>query len=105
VNWIRGDLEDAVSHTRWNANEVRSSPICVCLGCKKYFSSTSVREWRRPLGNEIAADIPVQEQADAICPHCKADGVIGDKTGLPIQNPEFIDALRGVWTDKLYAAD
>lgn len=103
MNYDFAELEAALSHIRWNSDEICKSKICVCISCGKYFSSSTIRNWRQPQGNEIQADIPIFDQRDATCPHCNEPTVIGDNSELPVQNPDFMLALKGHWTDRLYA--
>jgi hypothetical protein len=35
--------------------------------------------------------------SNAICPHCSIDAVIGSKSGLPINDPEFLKAMNEYW--------
>jgi hypothetical protein len=99
VNWSRGEIEEAWSHARQNVREVQASTLCVCIQCQTYFPPSRIVEWLNPAGEHTfrPGPLPTSDKADAFCPNCGMDFVIGDASGLPIQNPAFMRALNSTW--------
>ncbi len=99
MSWSRGEIEEAWSHARENVREVQSSTLCVCLQCQSYFPPDRIVEWLNPAGGLTykTGPVPASDGADAFCPNCGMDYVIGDASGLPIENPHFVRALNSTW--------
>jgi hypothetical protein len=94
MTFSAAELEEAHAHVFENVREVRASGLCACYFCKKYFPPSAIREWLNPIGEAAFETGPVPgERATAFCPTCQFDMVIGDASGLPIQNIAFLQAL------------
>ena len=93
MNFESPELDDAWHRTRWNQAEVAISKVCVCLGCETYFMPSRVK-WRAPKqhSEEMLSATPLGEMT-ALCPNCGQELVLGDSSGYPIQNPDFVRAL------------
>ena len=52
-----------------NEQAVRSSQICGCFYCRKFFDSSSITEW-----------VDDSNARTALCPYCGIDAVLPDST-------------------------
>ena len=68
-------LETAVDHARCNREEIERSRLCACFYCLETFTPATIDSWM-PEG-----------PGTAFCPECAIDSVLGDASGLPIDNP------------------
>lgn len=98
MNWSRGEVEEAWNHARENVREVQASTLCVCIQCQAYFSPSRIAEWLNRTGEHTFKPGPVPSvKGAAMCPNCGMDYVLGDASGLPIQNPNFMRKLNSTW--------
>lgn len=81
---INIDLEDAHQYSSCNKKELKKSKICGCFYCLKIFEPNLIVDWVN------------EKKTTAICPFCGIDSIIGDKTGLPI-NDIFLKAMKERW--------
>ena len=56
------------------------SGLCGCFSCIDIFEFKDIEEW-------------TDQGQTALCPSCGTDAVIGDYTGLPIEE-DFLDTMR-----------
>jgi hypothetical protein len=84
-------LEEAWEHTHLNAEEVKRSDQCACLSCEELVPALRAK-MRVP--SHVAPGLsPVSPDAlSAACAHCNQATAIGDASGLPIQNQDFVRA-------------
>ena len=80
-------LNEIHKHSSNNKIEIADSDTCGCFYCKELFVPTEVKEW-----------IQDKEQT-AICPYCKTDSVLGNKSGYEITR-ELLDAMSKKWFNK-----
>lgn len=80
-------LNEIHKHSSNNKIEITESDTCGCFYCKELFVPTEVKEW-----------IHDKEQT-AICPYCKTDSVLGNKSGYEITR-ELLDAMSKKWFNK-----
>jgi len=73
-------------HHDFNREEIENSGICGCFHYKKIFPAKEVKEWSRWHSHETA-----------LCPYCGRQFVIGDASGLPVDDQDFIDYLNDLW--------
>lgn len=73
-------LSDAHKHTIHNHDEVQASEVCYCICCKTKFPASEVADY-------------VDGRSTALCPHCDTDAVIGDASGITLDE-EFLDTLH-----------
>ena len=66
----------------YNKSIILVSDMAACYCCMQYFKAAEV--------NEFVDDGDVT----ALCPHCGVDTVLGDATGLPIQDKEYLHAIH-----------
>lgn len=79
--------EEAHEHSSNNRLEISSSSICGCFHCCKSFEAKKVTNWiKERLGGETA-----------MCPLCNIDSVIGDASGYPVTDEEFLHVMNGHW--------
>jgi hypothetical protein len=67
-----------------NREAILSSGKCSCFQCLGSFEKGDVKEW-------------IDSSSTARCPLCGCDTVIGDKSGLPIENKTFLSEMKSTW--------
>jgi hypothetical protein len=78
------DLIKAHQHSSNNLKEIEASSICGCFYCEKTFSPDQIEKW-------------IDKGRCAICPFCFIDSVIGDKSELPVTEPNFLKQMHDFW--------
>jgi transcription elongation factor Elf1 len=75
-----------VSHKRSSKHreEILQSKECACFCCLKIFIASDIIKW-------------LDNQQTAICPNCGVDSVIGDKSGYPITDIEYLKMMKKYW--------
>lgn len=74
------------SHTIRNMEEIERSQKCGCLACVSIYNA-----------DQIEKSIPETDgKRTALCMKCGTDSVIGDASGLEI-NEEILKALNKIW--------
>jgi hypothetical protein len=81
-------LEAAHKHSIFHKDEILNSNLCGCFYCLKTFKPQEIIEW-------TDEDNPKGETA--LCPFCEIDSVIGDKTGFPIDDINFLEEMRSFY--------
>lgn len=82
---------EAHKHSSHNEEELWNSIMCGCFYCQKVFAPLEVKEWideRKGTGLNLRT---------AICPHCGIDSVLGDASGYPVVDPEFLFEMNYHW--------
>jgi hypothetical protein len=79
-------LRKAGEHLTDHKEELQNSAGLGCCSCTRCFFFYDVLEWATRRGKHTTA----------LCPHCKADGVIGDASGYPLTE-EFLNAMQQYW--------
>ena len=75
------------SHTIRNMKEIQGSQKCGCMSCCRIYSPDVVEGGiKETKGNEYTA----------LCPYCFCDSLVGDASGLEI-NEEILIALNKIW--------
>ncbi|AWN52351.1 cytoplasmic protein [Methylobacterium sp. 17Sr1-1] len=74
-------LDAAHKHTSRHADEVGSSARCGCFYCLEVFSPNEITDW-------------IAEEGTALCPRCGIDAVIGDRSGFPVGDRVFLQAMH-----------
>ena len=77
---------DVLPYRTYNRDAIRKSEKCCCYHCKKIFDAREIDEWL-----ERDADQTV------ICPYCGETFVLGDGSGFPVSDQEFVEALNTYW--------
>jgi uncharacterized paraquat-inducible protein A len=65
-------------------SQIEASHLCGCFHCRKTFEPSKIDEW-------------VDDEETAMCPRCGIDSVIGDASGFPAVEPEFLSAMHRLW--------
>jgi hypothetical protein len=78
-------LDAAHKHSFANRAELKGSQFCGCFSCFAIFPPSDIWEW-------------IQEGDDqdrtGFCPYCMLDTVIGDASGLPVQDEDLLSAMN-----------
>ena len=75
------------AHTIKNMEEIEQSEKCGCIACCSIYNASQIEEYIREMeGNKMTA----------LCIKCGTDAVIGDASGLDI-NEEILKALNKIW--------
>lgn len=77
------ELEKAHSHCLDNEIEILSSSVCGCFFCRSHFSAREVNDWDNSAGH-----------SQALCPECGMPAVIGDASGLPVEDKVFLKEMN-----------
>lgn len=83
-------IEKAHKATIYNEEDIMNSKVCMCFYCGYQFNAHEEKElewWdeNSPKGKTI------------VCPMCGIDVVIGDASGFPITDKDFIMACTEEW--------
>ena len=81
-------IEAAHEHSISNKKEILQSKLCACFHCLKEYPSKKIVEWKDK-------DSPKGETA--LCTFCGVDSVIGDKSGFPISDKDFIKQMQSYY--------
>ena len=76
-------LQEAHAHTKDNEIEILSSQECGCIFCRSHFSARAVNDWD---------DSNMHTQA--LCPECGMPSLIGDASGFPVTDKEFLKQMN-----------
>lgn len=85
-------LERAHESTLNNEAEVKASSLCTCFYCGYQFDPNQEEDL-------LWYDETSPKGATAACPHCIIDCIIGDASGFPITELQFITACTEAWFD------
>lgn len=83
MKYTEQQLIDAHRHTMRNRAEIEASNMCACFDCGKTFPSCVVTAF-------------IDDGQTAMCPHCGMDTVIGDASGISLDE-NFLKAMRRRW--------
>jgi 5-methylcytosine-specific restriction endonuclease McrA len=78
---IDEEMRAAHKHSSRNREEIKSSVLCGCFYCRQTFSADEVDEW-------------TDDNDTALCPKCGIDSVLGDRSGLPVSELAFLNAMQ-----------
>jgi hypothetical protein len=99
MSFTQADVLAAFDHFSRNWGEITSSSNCVCSFCLKTFEVGGVAKVYRE-ENGICFEHPVSEAQPsftAVCPHCRLPYCLGDASGLPAGNPDYVAAVQQHW--------
>ncbi|HEU4959971.1 MAG TPA: cytoplasmic protein [Sphingomonas sp.] len=80
----RGHILDAHARAAGHRAELKASSKAGCFYCCEVFSSTDIKDW-------------VDNGDCALCPRCGIDSVIGDASGFPVSDPNFLKEMHEFW--------
>ena len=84
MSYSRDIILAAHKHCSNHRSEVLSSARCGCFFCLSTFAPTEIHTW-------------IDDEQTAICPKCPVDSVLGDRSGYPVDDPEFLRAMHAYW--------
>ncbi len=84
----------AHKHSSKHRNEVLGSIVCGCFYCLKIFIPDEISDW---IDEDDIIESSVSECSTALCPKCGIDSVIGDLSGYPINDADFLKAMNKYW--------
>ena len=89
-NYSPAFIEKAHRATIYNEPEILKSTLCTCFYCGAQFN---------PQGEEYLpwTDGTGGRPHTLLCPYCGIDAVIGDSSGFPVDELEFIYACSALW--------
>jgi hypothetical protein len=82
------ELKDAHKHCTSNRSVVSRSRFCGCFFCLGRFAPQFVDRWLN------------EGDGTAVCPLCQIDSVIGDASGLPIEDRRFLVSMHEYWFER-----
>ena len=77
--------ERAYLHATDNRAELNASAVAGCFYCLETYAPSRIDRWL------------VEGAGTACCPDCSIDSVLGDASGLPVSDPEFLMAMNRAW--------
>ena len=80
----RSDLLDAHAHTVRHRKELAASAVAGCFYCCETFAPTEIEDW-------------VDNDDCSLCPRCGIDSVIGDASGYPVSDRQFLKDMHSFW--------
>jgi hypothetical protein len=80
--YTKDDWKKASDATIFNRDTIQKSNNAACYCCLCHFKASQVEEY---------VD---DDDVTAICPLCGVDAVLGDATGLPIHDLEYLQAMH-----------
>ena len=80
-----GPLIEAQAHTANHRAEIALSNVAGCFYCCTTFSPDRIEDWLD------------EGDGTAMCPNCGIDSVIGDSSGFPVSDTEFLKQMHKVW--------
>ena len=80
-----GAIKEAHKRSIRHRKEIESSRHCGCFYCLAIFEPNAILEW---------VD---EHDVTARCPVCGIDSVIGDASGVPVDDPVFLRAMKEHW--------
>ena len=87
MSYAAQTLEAAHKRSGPNRDEVLASDICGCFYCLSTFAPGEIDMW-------------VNDETYATCPKCGIDSVLGDKSGYPVRDPAFLEAMHKHWFER-----
>ena len=79
-----GPAVEAHAHSAHHRDEIQASSKVGCFYCGATYPPTLIEEW-------------IDHDTTAMCPRCGIDSVIGDASGYPAGDREFLDQMKAVW--------
>jgi hypothetical protein len=77
-------LEAAHKHSSCHKEEILKSNNCGCFFCLIILKPEQIAEW-------------IDDEKTALCPDCGVDSVIGDASGYPVEDKDFLLEMHGMW--------
>ena len=89
-------LSNAHRHSSLNRRELEASKSCGCFYCCETYEAAAISAW---VEGDWSDGPPPQAQGEwtARCVKCDIDSVLGDASGLPVTDDNFLQAMRTRW--------
>jgi hypothetical protein len=87
------ELRAAHVHCRDNRSEIDRSKLCCCFYCLATYAPNTIERWLD------------EGRRTAFCPECQIDSVVGDASGLPVEDPAFLAAMHEFWFERIVSAE
>ena len=91
-----GPAIEAHSHSSRNGSELRKSDRAGCFYCCSIFRPSEIRDWVDEGKDANLLDEP-RDGSTALCPKCGIDSVIGDASGFPVRDQDFLKEMNRLW--------
>ncbi len=78
------DIHEAHRHSSEHRAAIERSTLCGCFYCRRSYASAEIVEW-------------TDSGETALCPRCGIDSVVGDASGFPVADKDFLSAMRSFW--------
>lgn len=72
--------------------EAVEANTCGCFYCLKTFPGSEVSTWS-------------WKGTRALCPYCGIDSVLPTGPEIPVEDPEFLKAMHGLWFETYYTTE
>jgi hypothetical protein len=92
-------LDKAHARCSRHRGELEASETCACFYCCETFAPSQISEWIEDHWKDGAPMEPADNWT-AICPHCGIDSVVGSASGLPVNDPTFLQAMHDYWFER-----
>jgi len=79
-----GAAVEAHAHSANHRDEIEASTIIGCFYCCKTSAPSLIEQW-------------IDDDTTAMCPKCGIDSVIGDASGYPAGDREFLQQMKAFW--------
>ena len=93
--YTKKDWEKASDLTMFNRDIISKSDDAACYSCMRVFKASDVCEFIDDgvFDSDSTRD-HITQDITALCPCCGIDAVLGDATGLPIHNLEYLQTMH-----------
>ncbi len=81
-------------HCVCHRKEIEASQVCGCFYCQQTFAPSEIDEWIEEISGEYSLR---PDPWTAMCPKCGIDSVIGDASGYPVADPQFLKKMNAFW--------
>ena len=90
-----GDIIDAHTHSARHGEELGRSAMAGCFYCCAVFPVTEITDWISEADGDV--DETPAKDSTALCPKCGIDSVIGDASGFPAIEEQFLREMNRFW--------
>ena len=77
-------ITDSHKHTIRHKTEILQSDTCGCFYCVTTFRPREIIKW-------------TDDEQTALCPNCGIDSVIGEKSGYPVADIDYLKQMNSYW--------
>lgn len=84
TRYIQSILIASHNQSSRHRKNILQSDNCGCFYCQSVFKPADILEW-------------IDDDLTALCPNCGIDSVIGDKSGYPVTDLDFLKQMHTHW--------